>query len=225
MEASTGEELSIQSMGGVNAVDSIPLVVSTGLDETIEAKLLGDSIFLSSLCVAIRDLTLDTIYTVGASGASLVVDELTTETDRFSLLVAPIPSQGLEYVPCEGVDVASFVNAWEGWNCNWENETTGETGDSLFTEMPAGYYEITMETDWQGCTQTFTEWIGEACLGDFNLNGERGTTDLLYFLTTMPPGGVNAYEGSALSTDLDCNGLVGVSDLLLLLAVFGLDCP
>ena len=225
MEASTGEELSIQSMGGVNAVDSIPLVVSTGLDETIEAKLLGDSIFLSSLCVAIRDLTLDTIYSVGASGASLVVDELTTETNRFSLLVAPIPNQGLDYVPCEGVDVASFVNAWEGWNCHWENETTGETGDSLFTEMPAGYYEITMETDWQGCTQTFTEWIGDACMGDFNLNGERGTTDLLYFLTTMPPGGVNAYEGSALSTDLDCNGLVGVSDLLLLLAVFGLDCP
>ena len=91
--------------------------------------------------------------------------------------------------------------------------------------MPAGYYEITMETHWQACTQTFTEWIGESCLGDFNLNGERGTTDLLYFLTTMPPGGVNAHEGSALSTDLDCNGLVGVNDLLLLLTVFGLDCP
>ena len=225
MEAASGEELSIQSIGGIHAVDSIPLLLSTGVEDAVEVELIGDTTFLQSLCVAIHDAVLDSIYAVGASGAVLEVNEMTTETDRFSLLIAPLPNVGLEYVPCEGVDVASFMSAWEGWGCSWFNEATGESGDSLFAEMPAGYYEITMETHWQGCTQTFTEWIGETCLGDFNLNGERGTTDLLYFLTTMPPGGVNAYEGSALSTDLDCNGLVGVNDLLLLLTVFGLDCP
>ena len=225
METPTGEELSIQSLGGLQTVSSIPFMLSTGMEDEIEVELLGDSIFLQSLCLAVHDLALDSIYPVANSGTLLQVDELTTETDRYSLLIEHVPDVDLNYVPCEGVDFDSFLSAWEGWEGQWFNETNGDSGEEFTTDMPPGFYQITMETSWGGCVQTFTEWIGEPCVGDFNLNGERGTTDLLYFLTTMPPSGVNVFEGSALSTDLDCNGQVGVSDLLLLLTVFGMSCP
>ena len=61
-----------------------------------------------------------------------------------------------------------------------------------------------------------------ACLGDFNLNGERDVVDLLVILSGLPGGALeSAFSEEA---DCDCDGLVTINDMLTFLTVFGTVC-
>jgi hypothetical protein len=61
--------------------------------------------------------------------------------------------------------------------------------------------------------------IYNTCLGDFNNDGDRNTTDLLFFLgdygcTIIP-----------CVADLNDDGVTNTADVLVFLSVFGIDCP
>ena len=65
--------------------------------------------------------------------------------------------------------------------------------------------------------------LNAACLGDQNTNGMRDIIDLLFLLADL--NGNNETTGLDLeAADCDCDGFVGVSDMLTLLTVFGVSC-
>ena len=60
-------------------------------------------------------------------------------------------------------------------------------------------------------------------MGDQNTNGMRDIIDLLFLLADL--NGNNETTGLDLAAaDCDCDGFVGVSDMLTLLTVFGVSC-
>ena len=61
-----------------------------------------------------------------------------------------------------------------------------------------------------------------ACLGDFNLNGERDVVDLLVILSGLPGGALESAFSE--EVDCDCDGLVTINDMLTFLTVFGTVC-
>ena len=64
--------------------------------------------------------------------------------------------------------------------------------------------------------------IAEACVGDYNQNGNRGLEDLLALLAHFAPD----LEGGNVSTlDCDCDGqLTIIGDVLIFLTVYGTSC-
>ncbi|MFK7960016.1 MAG: hypothetical protein AB8G96_05765 [Phycisphaerales bacterium] len=76
------------------------------------------------------------------------------------------------------------------------------------------------DEQWQNVLpQTFGPGIAD-CLGDFDIDGEIGFSDLLTLLAAWGP----CPAGAFCDADLDASGAVDFADLLSLLAAFG-DCP
>jgi hypothetical protein len=73
-----------------------------------------------------------------------------------------------------------------------------------------------------GCVQSVAVMVETACLGDFNLNGERDIIDLLVILAGLPGGTLESDFSE--EADCDCDGVVTVNDMLTFLTVFATTC-
>ena len=73
-----------------------------------------------------------------------------------------------------------------------------------------------------GCQQAISVVVESVCLGDFNFNGERDITDLLFLLSGLPGGQTTGDYLEA--ADCDCDGAVTVNDMLTFLTVFSTNC-
>jgi len=63
------------------------------------------------------------------------------------------------------------------------------------------------------------EFVPPPCVGDFNNDGQRNTSDLTLFLSAF-----SSSSPIRIPQDLDHNGVVNTADLVLFLAVFGAPC-
>jgi hypothetical protein len=89
-------------------------------------------------------------------------------------------------------------------------------------ELEDGEYTFEFSLPAAGCVQSVGVTVETACLGDFNLNGERDVVDLLVLLSGLPTGALESEF--AVEADCDCDGAVTVNDMLTFLTVFGTDC-
>ena len=110
----------------------------------------------------------------------------------------------------------------ESWDENWYANDGSATGTGIPYELEDGDYTFEFSLAEAGCLQSLSVTVETACLGDFNLNGERDIVDLLVILAGLPGGAL----GSAFSeeADCDCDGAVTVNDMLTFLTVFATAC-
>jgi hypothetical protein len=89
-------------------------------------------------------------------------------------------------------------------------------------ELEDGTYTFEFSLPEAGCVQSVDVTVETACLGDFNLNGERDVVDLLVLLSGLPTGALESEF--AIEADCDCDGAVTVNDMLTFLTVFATAC-
>ena len=107
-------------------------------------------------------------------------------------------------------------------DANWFANDASASGTGLPYELDDGAYTFEFTLPGSVCVQSIQVDITTACLGDFNLNGERDVVDLLVILAGLPGGALEtAFSEEA---DSDCDGAVTVNDMLTFLTVFGTLC-
>ena len=220
--AESGEKLSIQSVGSLAETPSMPLKITTGEGGIIQFTGYDQDSAPANVCTVIED-------TETGERAQLGVDTLTVElpantqyTDRFILHFTASPSMTWESTACDGLAIELTGETLESWDANWYANDGSATGTGLPYELEDGDYTFEFSLAEAGCLQSLSVTVETACLGDFNLNGERDIVDLLVILAGLPGGTL----GSAFSeeADCDCDGAVTVNDMLTFLTVFATAC-
>jgi len=152
----------------------------------------------------------------------LVLEPLTTYSDRFEIGFMEAPSFVTTSSHCEG-GVVHFIGEDAGiWDIDW-SELGGEmSGEGCVTGLNPGDYVFSGTHPVTQCHTYAQLSVVEVCMGDFNTNGERDITDLLILLVGIQP--VDNFEGTFPDTDCDCDGLMTTLDLLMFLPEFGNNC-
>jgi hypothetical protein len=142
--------------------------------------------------------------------------------DRFVLHFTPAPTMEWQSTACDGLVIELDGEDWESWDANWFANDSSASGTGLPYELEDGDYTFEFTLPGSVCVQSVQVDVTTACLGDFNLNGERDVVDLLVILAGLPGGALE----TALSeeADCDCDGAVTVNDMLTFLTVFGSFC-
>ncbi|MDC1486289.1 hypothetical protein N8134_01990 [Flavobacteriales bacterium] len=219
-----GVALVVNSTGSVSSSASMPLELYSGVDGNVSLALDPLTTIPEGMCVHLEDLETGSIATLGMESLDVALEPSAWYSDRFLLHFYPAPV--FEAIPsyCEpGV-------SWEGsnaeaWNVQWLSIEDGTSGSGNLDDLLPGVYELTATLMGAGCSSVSTvEVLDLTCLGDFDQNEQRGTSDLLILLAS-----INAYSDAfspwqTVSTDCDCDGITGTQDLLLFLPVFGVDC-
>ena len=172
------------------------------------------------LCVTLTDTYTGEVYDL-TSGADVVVT-LEAETvyhDRFLLGTAALPMPVVTSTWCAqgvvdyGVDAAS-------WNVVWQDASTGATLENVEADgVVPGTYNVAWSQEGL-CAGSTEVVVNTPCMGDFDGNGTRGSGDLLQLVAFL-----NLQDGAAtLTHDCDCDGALGVQDILTFLSAFGTTC-
>ena len=222
MVAESGEKLSRQAAGLIGEVSSIPLKVNSGGGGLTEFYAFNHPEAPDYTCVVVED-------TETGERAQLGSDTLTVDlpanmhfADRFVLHFTPVPSMTWQSTACNGLEVEMTGEAWETWEATWTSNDGSVSGEGLPYELADGDYTFEFELAEAGCSQSVAVTVETACLGDFNLNGERDIIDLLVILAGLPGGTLeNEFAEEA---DCDCDGTVTVNDMLTFLTVFASPC-
>ena len=90
-------------------------------------------------------------------------------------------------------------------------------------ELTNGHYIFMYSLPSVACSNEIEVEVNAACLGDFNLNGDRDIVDLLFLLAGLP-GNNGAVNLDFETADCDCDGAVTVSEMLTFLTVFASQC-
>ncbi|MGB2385006.1 MAG: hypothetical protein ACPH8E_05860 [Flavobacteriales bacterium] len=222
-QAETGEKLSIQSLGSRAEVNAVPLSLTTGSNGTLRFTEHAHETSLEDLCVVLEDMESGAFMQL-TSNDTLVLDAPanTTIHDRFVLHFTPAPTMEWQSTECDGLVIDLAGEDWESWDANWFAADGSASGSGLPYELEDGDYTFEFALPGSVCVQTIEVAVATACLGDFNLNGERDVVDLLVILSGLPSGSLeNAFSEQA---DCDCDGVVTVNDMLTFLTVFGTAC-
>ena len=176
------------------------------------------------MCVHLEDLETGSIATLGMESLDVALEPSAWYSDRFLLHFYPAPV--FEAIPSYCAPGVSWEGSnAEAWNVQWLSIEDGTSGSGNLDDLLPGVYELTATLMGAGCSSVSTvEVLDLTCLGDFDQNEQRGTSDLLILLAS-----INAYSDAfspwqTVSTDCDCDGITGTQDLLLFLPVFGVDC-
>jgi hypothetical protein len=215
-------KLNINSMGSLEDGMSIPFVVESGSQGTVFISMDEEYDLPEGICAVIEDLETGEVAALG--GAPLIVDlnSKTAYENRFviNFLSAPIFEASSSH--CEGGILHFNGEDAELWDVSWEMTGGDLSGSGCVTGLVAGIYDVEATDPFSQCEVHSNVTISEACMGDFNLNGERDITDLLILLVGIQP--VDNFEGSFPETDCDCDGVMTTLDLLMFLPQFGSEC-
>ncbi|MGB1122729.1 MAG: hypothetical protein ACPG08_04315 [Flavobacteriales bacterium] len=222
MVAETGEKLSRQAAGLQDEVTSIPLKVNSGAGGATSFYAYDHPETPELTCGVIEDTETGERAQLGRD--TLVVDLApnTHYAERFVLHFTPEPSMTWESTVCNGLDVTMAGEAWESWDASWSANDGSASGTGMPYELEDGEYTFEFSLPEAGCVQSVDVTVETACLGDFNLNGERDVVDLLVLLSGLPTGALQSEF--AIEADCDCDGAVTVNDMLTFLTVFGTNC-
>ncbi|MFZ9054369.1 MAG: hypothetical protein ACO2ZL_01070, partial [Flavobacteriales bacterium] len=222
MVAESGEKLSRQAAGLIGEVSTIPLKVNSGAGGLTSFHAYNHPETPDYTCVVIEDTETGERAQLGVDTLSVDLPANTHFADRFLLHFTPAPSMTWQSTACDGLEVELTGEAWETWDATW-TANDGSTGGTGFpNELEDGDYTFEFTLVEAGCLQSVAVTVETACLGDFNLNGERDIVDLLVILAGLP-GGTLATD-FAEEADCDCDGAVTVNDMLTFLTVFATPC-
>ena len=220
-----GEDLAIQAVSQT-ATELVPIHVmawDSGVHTfTLDAEY-GNP---ESLCLVLHDAwTGESHMLTESSALELELDGGVVYADRFAIGWNVQPEISTETAWCTGgvVDMGWSADEAAGWQIAWAGPQSGAAeNESSIGGLAAGTYEISWVQEDQLCPGAASVEIAEACVGDFNQNGSRGSEDLLALLAHFSPD----LEGGDVSTlDCDCDGqLTIVGDLLIFLTVYGTSC-
>jgi hypothetical protein len=223
-ELDNGHELLINAINfdGLEEL-TIPFVVETGAEGTVEIHAEPEFPVPSGLCAYIEDSeTGERVAYSDELAMTVELDPQTTYQDRFVLVLMSAPEFEASSSHCEG-GVVHFIGEDTGlWTIEWSNSTGDVDGTGCVTGLDAGDYIFEATNALNECRTASNITIDEVCMGDFNVNGERDITDLLILLVGIQP--VENFEGTFPSTDCDCDGAMTTLDLLMFLPQFGNNC-
>ncbi|MEC8635122.1 MAG: hypothetical protein VXY58_04870, partial [Bacteroidota bacterium] len=220
-----GEDLAIQTVSRT-ATDLVPIHVmawDSGVHTfTLEAEYGNPEL----LCLVLHDAWTGESHMLTESTAlELELDGGVVYAERFAIGWSVQPEITTETAWCTGgvVDMGWSADEAAGWQITWAGPQSGAAeNESSIGGLAAGTYEISWVQEDQLCPGAASVEIAEACVGDYNQNGSRGSEDLLALLAQFSPD----LEGGDVSTlDCDCDGqLTIVGDLLIFLTVYGTSC-
>ena len=220
--AETGEKLSIQSLGSLAETSSVPLTITTGNGGLVKFGGYNQEHDLSNVCAIVEDLETGMTAQIGVDHLELELPPNTLIEDRFVLHFSAAPTMSWENTACDGLAVELSEGDWSNWSASWYAIDDAASGEGFPEDLSDGEYIFELAQSASGCVQAFDVLIETACLGDFNLNGERDIVDLLVILAGLPGG---AFEnGFNEEADCDCDGAVTVNDMLTFLTVFSTPC-
>lgn len=220
--SSDGKTLAVNAAGALGTVESVPLVVETGLSGVISIGLDEATELSPGLCVRLVDLETNEVVALGAEPMELELEPGEIFLDRFVLEFESAPIFESTATHCQGGTIHFNGEGSEEWVVYWQDNENGIEGSGCVSDLPPGTYEVEGMNNSNVCYTAATLEIPEVCMGDFNFNGGRDIPDLLMLLIEMQPNAGS--DGSTLSTDCDCDGVMTTSDLLLFLPHFGATC-
>ena len=220
--AESGQKLSIQTAGSAATTPSMPLHVTTGAGGMVRISGITDASTPSDICAVVEDLETGERAQLGHDTLEVNLAANATYTDRFIVHFTPEPSMTWESTVCNGLDVTMSGEAWESWDASWSANDGSASGTGMPYELEDGEYTFEFSLPAAGCVQSVDVTVETACLGDFNLNGERDVVDLLVLLSGLPTGALESEFAE--EADCDCDGAVTVNDMLTFLTVFGTNC-
>ena len=221
--AESGEKLSIQSLGSRTEVTSVPLNLTTGTDGTIRFTQHAHETAIEDVCGVIEDTETGEFVQIHVNDTVEVqLPANSIFTNRFVLHLTPAPTMEWQSTACDGLVIDLAGQDWESWDASWFANDASASGTGLPYELEDGDYTFEFTLPGSVCVQSVQVDVTTACLGDFNLNGERDVVDLLVILSGLPGGALEtAFSEEA---DCDCDGAVTVNDMLTFLTVFGTAC-
>ena len=221
----SGEDLAIQTVSRT-ATDLVPIRVMAWDSGVHTFTLDAEYVNPESLCLVLHDAWTGESHMLTESTALEVeLDGGVVYADRFAIGWNVQPEISTETAWCTGgvVDMGWTADEAAGWQIAWAGPQAGAAeNESSIGGLAAGTYEISWVQEDQLCPGAASVEIAEACVGDYNQNGSRGSEDLLALLAHFAPD----LEGGDVSTlDCDCDGqLTIVGDLLIFLTVYGTSC-
>ena len=217
-----GHKLNINSMGSMEDVESIALVIESGSQGTVYISMDEEYDLPDGICAVFEDLETGEVAALGGEPLVVVLESKTAYENRFVINFMSAPVFEASASHCEGGILHFNGEESELWDVSWEI-TGGElSGSGCVTGLVAGNYEVEAVDPFSQCEVHSNVTVSEVCMGDFNLNGERDITDLLVLLVGIQP--VDNFEGSFPETDCDCDGAMTTLDLLMFLPEFGSGC-
>ena len=217
-----GHKLNVNSMGSMEDVESIALVIESGSQGTVYISMDEEYDLPDGICAVFEDLETGEVAALGGEPLVVALESKTAYENRFVINFMSAPVFEASASHCEGGILHFNGDESELWDVSWEM-TGGElSGSGCVTGLEAGNYEVEAVDPFSQCEVHSNVTVSEVCMGDFNLNGERDITDLLVLLVGIQP--VDNFEGSFPETDCDCDGAMTTLDLLMFLPEFGSGC-
>ena len=223
MEAENGEHLSIQSAGSLENTPSLPLHVTSGAGGDVVFSMVEQETMPANLCAVIEDTETGERGQLGMDAFVVNLPANTLYEERFVLHFNAMPSLSLTSTVCDGLDVTELEGEWDAWSLTWSSDDGTASGEGMPYDLANGDYTFTYALPSVACANEVDVEVNAACLGDFNLNGERDIIDLLFLLAGLP-GNNGAANIDFETADCDCDGVVTVSDMLTFLTVFASQC-
>ena len=223
MEAENGEHLSIQTAGSLANTPSMPLHVTSGAGGDVVFSLLEQEDMPVNVCAVIEDMETGARAQLGVDPFVVNLPANTLYAERFVLHFNAMPSLSLTSSVCDGLDVTELEGEWDAWSLTWSSDDGSVSGEGMPNELTNGHYIFMYSLPSVACSNEIEVEVNAACLGDFNLNGDRDIVDLLFLLAGLP-GNNGAVNLDFETADCDCDGAVTVSDMLTFLTVFASQC-
>ena len=205
--AASGEALAIEAVANDLGADLDVLATAGGVHAFRLDPEYGTP---DGRCLMLHDAYTGSVHALtDSTDVEIALEAGVHYADRFALVVHAEPSVSAAATWCGGGEVV--VAAAPGWEVAL---ASGEAWEGL----AAGLYTVTWERAEGGCAASAEVVVPEVCLGDFTADASRGVPDLLALLPHLQGSDAVA------AFDCDCDGSLGVSDLLEFLVVFGLPC-
>ena len=179
-----------------------------------------------ALCLVLHDAWTGESHMLSENSVlELELDGGVVYAERFAIGWNIQPALSAETAWCTGgvVDMGWTADEAAGWQITWAGpQSGGAENESYIGGLAAGTYEISWVQEAGLCPGSASVEISEACVGDFNHDGSRGSEDLLVLLAHFAS---DLEAGDVSTLDCDCDGeLTIVGDLLIFLTVFGTSC-
>ncbi|MDA0728150.1 MAG: hypothetical protein O3B70_07190 [Bacteroidetes bacterium] len=180
------------------------------------------------LCLTLEDTDTGAVYDLTSEEvATVTVQAGTVYNDRFVLHTAITPApevtptwchQGIVNMGLDGSDLPSWNVEWNGMG------QSGPVDGDMISGLLPGTYTLTWDQNGMCAGQAELEVL-QPCMGDFNTDGHRGTGDLLMLVAHMSLNANDAANAEVLAVhDCNCDGALGVHDVLTFLTAFGSSC-
>ena len=140
----------------------------------------------ANLCAVIEDTETGERGQLGMDAFVVNLPANTLYEERFVLHFNAMPSLSLTSTVCDGLDVTELEGEWDAWSLTWSSDDGTASGEGMPYDLANGDYTFTYALPSVACANEVDVEVNAACLGDFNLNGERDIIDLLFLLAGLP---------------------------------------